>query len=172
MRMILAISILAAAAVGMSEAHAQTSMFGQVGDWYVTKSDAKQCWLLTATNESVFALTLDKQGSYGIAFSVRRSTPAPQVIEVGISAMDVPFSSDKYQVRKPFTNVINRGNEAFYQASLTSSEFGAIRARTIVTFTEMLNPRRPYSNISAVHKVEYDPAADQLWRRCVASLAR
>jgi hypothetical protein len=170
--MILAISILAAAATGASEAHSQTSMFGQVGDWYVTKSDGKQCWLLKATNESVFALTLDKQGSYGIAFSVRRPAPAPQVIEVGISAMDVPFSSDKYQVRKPFTNVVTRGGEVFYQANLTGGEFEAIRARSIVTFTEVLNPRRTYSNISAAHKVEYDLAADQLWRRCVATLAR
>jgi len=84
--------------------------------------------------------------------------------------MDVPFSKDKDGMRKAFTKVFTRGTEHFYQARLTAAEMAVLRRRRIISFTEMLTGAGGYSNISAAHVVDYDSAAEQVWRRCVAEL--
>lgn len=163
-------ALLAGLAFLPGQAVSQSTVYGTIGKWVVTQSDGKQCWLVRGTSESLFAITLNRDGFYGVAFSVKRSTPVPAVIPVAINAMDLAVSKDAYRIEKMFTNVINRGTERFYQARLSDGEADTLVKRSTVTFTELVRGKNAYSHISAAHQTIYEPGSMEMLRKCISEL--
>ena len=147
------------------QARAQTTVYGEVGKWVVAKSGQDECLLMKGSDVSLFGLTLDKDGLYGVVFTIIKNGAVPSQIPVAINAMDIPFSKDVYRLTKNFVNVMNKEAERFYRARLTLAELENIKKRRIVTFTEMISSAG-YSNISAAHTVTYDAKALELWQQC------
>lgn len=167
-------NMIAAMALALSAtptAVAQTTIAQSAG-WAVVRT-SDECVAARGTDDSIWGLSLFSGDRHAVFFTTKRSGEVPKIIVASMSAMDVPFSKDRFEKTARFALVETRGLEHTYKTLITRADADELMRRRFVSFAQLLTAGKSidtFERIGAAHQSGAPAEIQNVWRRCGASL--